>query len=241
VSSHIKSGKSAFIGGCIATTFGLDGDTLGVNSTNPDGHAVIHFDTEQSPSDHHAVITTALSRVGITQEAEWLRSYRIADIPTAQRFDLLEHELREGRKAHGGIHSVLLDGSVDYLRDPNDSDEAFAAVERLHMLAVEYSTTILCVIHINPGSVDGKTRGHFGSQLARKRAALARTKFLLSALERSYGLAAAATVPQVPNEPAVDALTKWESMDGEESSAFYKANRDAIIAAQSARQQSNWK
>jgi ATP-dependent Clp endopeptidase proteolytic subunit ClpP len=68
------------------------------------------------------------------------------------------------------------------------------------------------------------------------RAALARTKFLLQALERSYGLAAAATVPQVPNEPAVDALTKWESMDGEESSAFYKANRDAIIAAQSRRQ-----
>ena len=29
-------------------------------------------------------------------------------------------------------------------------------------------TTIICVIHINPGSDIGKTRGHFGSQLARK-------------------------------------------------------------------------
>ena len=41
-------------------------------------------------------------------------------------------------------------------------------MERLHRLAVQYLTTILCVIHVNPGSENGKTRGHLGSQLARK-------------------------------------------------------------------------
>jgi ATP-dependent Clp endopeptidase proteolytic subunit ClpP len=71
------------------------------------------------------------------------------------------------------------------------------------------------------------------------RAALARTKFLLSALERSYGLAAAQTVVQVPNDPAVDVLAKYEELDGEEATAFYKANRAAIIAAQSQRQLGN--
>ncbi len=68
------------------------------------------------------------------------------------------------------------------------------------------------------------------------RAALARTKFLLSALERSYGLAAASTVPEVPQGEVTDALTQFESLQGEAATAFYRANHAAIIAAQSARQ-----
>jgi hypothetical protein len=76
--------------------------------------------------------------------------------------------MRESKRAHVAVHSVLLDGVADYIKDPNDPEEAFAAVERLHRLAVQYLTTILCVIHVNPGSDNGKTRGHLGSQLARK-------------------------------------------------------------------------
>jgi hypothetical protein len=67
---------------------------------------------------------------------------------------------------HGGIHSVLLDGAADFLKDVNSVEESFAAVERLHKLAIQYETTIVCVIHFNPETE--KTRGHFGSQLARK-------------------------------------------------------------------------
>jgi hypothetical protein len=33
---------------------------------------------------------------------------------------------------------------------------------------VEYATVIVCVLHENPGSEIGKTRGHLGSQLERK-------------------------------------------------------------------------
>jgi hypothetical protein len=64
---------------------------------------------------------------------------------------------------------------------------------------------------------------------------LTRTKFLLSALERSYGLAAASTVPQVPTDDPVDVLAKYEDLDGEARTAFYKANRDTIMAAHMAR------
>ena len=98
----------------------------------------------------------------------WLRSYRIADVPLAERFPLLEYELERAKKAHVGIHSVLLDGSADYVKDLNNGEESFGAVERLHRLAVRHATAIICAIHINPGSENGKTRGHFGSQLARK-------------------------------------------------------------------------
>lgn len=67
-----------------------------------------------------------------------------------------------------GIHSALLDGIADFVADPNDSGEAFAAVERLHRLAVTYDTSLVCVLHFNPGSLFDKTRGHLGSQLERK-------------------------------------------------------------------------
>jgi hypothetical protein len=168
ISAHIKSGKSAFVGAFMAASFGLDGDTLGVDSANPQGHALIHFDTEQSPADHHNLIEIALSRVNQEEAPAWLRSYRIADVPLAERFALLEYELQRASGAHGGIHSVLLDGSADYVKDLNNPEESFGAVERLHRLAVQHGTAIICAIHINPGSENGKTRGHFGSQLARK-------------------------------------------------------------------------
>ena len=67
------------------------------------------------------------------------------------------------------------------------------------------------------------------------RAALARTKFLLSALERSYGLAAASTVPDVPQDEVTDALTTYNSLEGPEATAFWKANQAAIMAAENAR------
>jgi ATP-dependent Clp endopeptidase proteolytic subunit ClpP len=67
------------------------------------------------------------------------------------------------------------------------------------------------------------------------RAALARTKFLLSALERSYGLAPAEAVAVVPTVEVKDALAEFESLDGEEATAFYKVNTAAIITAQNRR------
>ena len=63
---------------------------------------------------------------------------------------------------------MLLDGAADFIPNPNDPDEAFAFVDELHQLAIRYDTAIICVIHENPSSETGKTRGHFGSQLERK-------------------------------------------------------------------------
>ena len=163
-----KAGKSALVGAFIAAATGQDGDTLGIASSNPDGLALVHFDSEQSPADHHGLAATALRRVRAEIQPPWLRSYRIADVPLAERFRLLEYELNRAHKDHGGIHSVLLDGVADLVADPNDSAEAFAAVESLHRLAVKRDTSIVCVLHFNPGSEFNKTRGHLGSQLERK-------------------------------------------------------------------------
>lgn len=167
IAAQAKAGKTAFIGAMIASTMQPTGDTLGVSSSNLTGAAVIHFDTEQSPYDHHAVITQALGRAGC-EAPDWLRSYRLADVGIADRLGLLRFELDAARKHHGAIHSAFLDGVADLCHDPNDSAEAFALVGELHKLAIDYDTTLICVLHENPGSETGKTRGHLGSQLERK-------------------------------------------------------------------------
>ncbi len=167
ISAQAKAGKTAFVGAMIAATMQPTGDTLGVSSSNPTAAAVVHFDTEQSPYDHHAVIMQALGRAGC-EAPDWLRSYRLADVSIKERLGLLRFELDAARKHHGAIHSAFLDGVADLCHDPNDSAEAFALVGELHKLAIDYDTTLICVLHENPGSETGKTRGHLGSQLERK-------------------------------------------------------------------------
>jgi len=168
ITGQAKSGKSALLSGFMASTMTPTGDTLGVSSSNPDGAAVLHIDTEQSRYDHHHAILQALRRAGRQAPPEWLYSYSLADVTIGERLRLLRHQLDAARKVHGAIHSAIIDGIGDLCYDPNDSKEAFALVAELHKLAIDFDTTILCVLHENPGSETGKTRGHLGSQLERK-------------------------------------------------------------------------
>ena len=169
VQAQAKGGKTGLVSAIIAAPFpDPKGDCLGITSDNPQGYAVIHFDTEQSPSDHHKVLLTALRRAGAKSAPKWLRSYALADLPSAKRRKAIVLEMKRAKKEYGGILVVILDGGADLLNDPNDSAEAFGFVDELHQLAIQYSTSIVAIIHENPGSEIGKTRGHFGSQLERK-------------------------------------------------------------------------
>ena len=169
IQAQAKGGKTAVVTACLAAAFPEpEGDCLGFSSENPDGLAIIHFDTEQSPADHHAVVLTALRRAEVTTAPLWLRSYRLADLPVIERRKLLYFEIERANKECGGIHSIFLDGGADLMNDPNDTTESFAFVDELHQLAIRYATVILSIIHENPSTEIGKTRGHFGSQLERK-------------------------------------------------------------------------
>lgn len=168
ISGKAKSAKSAACSALIAAATGRDGDTLSFASINENGHALVHVDTEQSDADHHLLVAGALTRVNLAERPPWLFSYRMAVVPVARRFDLLEHAVRRARRLCKGVHSVIIDGVADLVQDPNDPAEAFAAVERLHQMAIEYDTVVVTVIHVNPSAENGKTRGHLGSQLERK-------------------------------------------------------------------------
>ncbi len=63
-----KAGKTAVVESMMAAV--MDGnrqgqDTLGFSAENPQGYALIHFDTEQSRFDHDALIRRACRRAGV--------------------------------------------------------------------------------------------------------------------------------------------------------------------------------
>lgn len=129
--AQAKAGKSAFIGAMLGAAMGGDGDCLGIAASNPRGLALVHFDTEQSPADHHAGVLRAFHRAGLQSPPPWLRSYRLADVGIDERRALVTFELESARKTHGAIHSMLLDGVADFCHDPNDPEEAFCAHRRV--------------------------------------------------------------------------------------------------------------
>jgi len=69
-----------------------------------------------------------------------------------------------------GIHLVVIDGIADLIRSANDETESVAIVDELYRLAGIYNTCILCVLHFVPNGI--KLRGHIGSELQRKAAAI---------------------------------------------------------------------
>ena len=171
VQGPVKSGKSAVMAAIMAAV--LNGkrqgqDTLGFSSENPRGFAFIHFDTEQSRYDSDALVRRAMARAKAASLPAWFRSYTLTDLGIEDRKAAIAMAVEDSAKEDGGIHSVVIDGVGDLCTDPNDPAEAFALVGELHSAAIAYDCPFILVIHENPGTESGKTRGHLGSHLARK-------------------------------------------------------------------------
>jgi hypothetical protein len=166
-----KAGKSAALEAIIAAVFtdGRQGpDTLGFDARNPEGKALIHFDTEQSRYDHDSLVRRAIRRAKIEEIPPWFYSYSMADLDIRQRRAAIRHTMESAAKKHGGVFANLTDGIGEVCEDLNDPATAFDLVAELHTLAITFDCAIITVLHENPGSENGKTRGHLGSQLERK-------------------------------------------------------------------------
>jgi hypothetical protein len=170
IQAPAKAGKSAALSGMLAALFtrSPEADTLGFQADNPEGKAVIHFDTEQSRFDHDQLVRRALRRAKVTAPPPWFYSYSVADLGHHDRLQAWECAIDSAARECSGVHAVFLDGVADLVLDPNDSGEAFAFVGNLHSTAIRHDCAIITVLHENPGSESGKTRGHLGSQIERK-------------------------------------------------------------------------
>lgn len=168
--SQAKTGKSSLIGAAIAAAMSTPTsghDTLGISGPNYGKKALLHFDTEQSPYDWQQLISSSLRRVGLKTPPPWLMSYTLTGLGAAECQSFIWATIKRAIKAHGGIHSIIIDGIADLVIDPNDPAECFPLITELHAKSIEHNTAVICILHMNPGS-EVKGRGHLGSQLERK-------------------------------------------------------------------------
>ena len=182
LSSQAKSGKSGVLGAILASiayaqTQATDEnppevDLLGFEAAPTESKAVILFDTEQAPYDAWQLVRRSVERANLCDLPGNFRCYRLSDVSTAERLEMLEFEMARSAQECGGVYMLLIDGVADLCRDPNDALEAFALVDGLVRLAVTYKCPIVLILHENPAGATGgrnnKTRGHLGSQLERK-------------------------------------------------------------------------
>jgi len=169
ITAQAKVGKSALVAAMIAATMAdpsEERDLLRATGHNPDGKAVIYVDTEQAPDDFWHTVDRARRRAGLPENPQWLRSFSVTDLPAHIGRKAIAIELADAAEAHGGVHSIFIDGVADLALDVNDAEECNGLVAELHGLAIRYDCAIICVIHKNPGTE--KVRGHLGSQIERK-------------------------------------------------------------------------
>lgn len=171
IQAGVKAGKTAVVGAILGAFIRGNyqgGECLGFDATNPDGRAVLHIDSEQSRFDADALVRRSLKRAGLPEPPPWLYSYALADMDTAERREAMREAVKLAADECGGVQAVIVDGVADLCLDPNDPAESFALVAELHSLAIAEDCPVVTVLHENPGSETGKTRGHLGSQLERK-------------------------------------------------------------------------
>jgi len=167
LSAQPKAAKTTAIMAAIASMMTPRGDCLGFTGAWTGG-AWVHVDTEQSRYDADKVVRVALRRAGLDAPPNWLRAYSTAHLDIDERREALFAELDRAYGEHGKVSGFSIDGVADLCHDPNDSAEAFALVSRLNRTAAQYDCPVIVSLHENPGSENGKTRGHLGSELARK-------------------------------------------------------------------------
>lgn len=169
------TGKSNYVGAILAGTLGGERlpieKTLGLEITaNPNGLAVLHYDTEQSEAQLHKNLGRTLRRASLTAVPEFYHSLYLASLSRKDRLKLIRESMDLFHHKHGGIHLMIIDGIADLIRSANDETESIAIVDEMYRLAGIYNTCIICVLHFVPNGI--KLRGHIGSELQRKAAGI---------------------------------------------------------------------
>jgi hypothetical protein len=166
-----KVGKSAVIsavlGAALRGNYAAKGDTLCLEWNGESTGAIIHLDTEQSRSDWHGLVQRGVTRSGVCH-SQRLVSLPLVMFNRSERMQILRETLAYERDQQGGIDAVVIDGVADLCISPNDEAEALELVSELMALCQQFHAPAFTVLHENPGSDAGKTRGHLGSELNRK-------------------------------------------------------------------------
>ena len=169
-----KAGKSAavssILGAAMRGRYAVEtGDLLGFEWITDSQGAILHFDTEQSPRDYHDLVTRAVVRAGGAFHYRRLLSIPLVKgLKFAERWEGIKLIIEQKMKDEHGVDLVVIDGIADICRSPNDEEEAIMFVAEIMEIAHRHGIAFVLVLHENPGTDIGKTRGHLGSELGRK-------------------------------------------------------------------------
>lgn len=168
------TGKSNYVAALIAGAIRpqeTETDTLGVAvSGNVRNKAVLFYDTEQSEVQLYKNVGNLLRRCALDAMPECFKAYCLTGMSRKERLKSIVLSMDKYHYQYGGIHLVVIDGIADLIRCANDEAESIAVVEELYRLAGIYNTCIVTVLHFIPNGL--KLRGHLGSELQRKAAAI---------------------------------------------------------------------
>lgn len=168
------TGKSNYVAALMAGAIrpqGVEADTLGVAvKENTKGKAVLFYDTEQSEVQLYKNVGNLLRRCSRDAMPEYFKAYCLTGMSRKERLKSIILSMDRYHYQYGGIHLVVIDGIADLIRCANDEAESIAVVEELYRLAGIYNTCIVTVLHFIPNGL--KLRGHLGSELQRKAAAI---------------------------------------------------------------------
>lgn len=168
------TGKSNYTAALVAGAIEekeTDADLLGVRvEPNRKGRAVLLYDTEQSEQQLYKNTGRLLKRAGREKMPEFLHVYCLTGMSRGERLTAIVQSMDKYHYLHGGIHLVVIDGVADLIRCANDEGESVALIDEIYRLAGIYRTCIAAVVHFVPNGL--KLRGHLGSELQRKSAAI---------------------------------------------------------------------
>ena len=167
------TGKSNYVGSLIAGTIrqAENIDALGTNVLqNKDNKAVLLYDTEQSEEQLYKNISAILKRGMSNNMPPSFKAYCLTSMSRKERIQAIVQSMDKFYYQFGGIQMVVIDGIADLVRCANDEAESIGVIDELYRLAGIYKTCIVCVLHFIPNGM--KLRGHLGSELQRKAAAI---------------------------------------------------------------------
>ena len=168
------TGKSNYVAALIAGSIIKENrtiDTLGVSvRDNSDSKAVLLYDTEQSEVQLFKNVTNLLKRAKLQEKPEELRAFSLTGMSRKERLQAIVQSMDKYHYEYEGIRLIVIDGIADLVLSANDEAESIRIVDELYRLAGIYRTCIVCVLHYVPNGL--KLRGHLGSELQRKAAAI---------------------------------------------------------------------
>jgi hypothetical protein len=167
------TGKSNYAGSLIAGTIRQSDsvDTLGATvQANKSNKAVLLYDTEQSETQLFKNISGILKRGKSEKMPPCFKAYCLTSMSRKERMQAIVQSMDKFYYQFGGIQMVVIDGIADLVRCANDEAESIGVIDELYRLAGIYKTCIICVLHFIPNGL--KLRGHLGSELQRKAAAI---------------------------------------------------------------------